>query len=218
MAAEEAKRDGRRARGEANDSRIVAAAREVFSADPEAPIAAVAARAGVGINALYRRYGNKEGLVRALCEQAMERYQGELDAALADPREAPTVLVDFLRRVVDADTHALALNLAGTFEPDQTLWDLGAGVKERTDRFYGRMKAAGALREDVTSEDFAMIFQGLAVIEGPTRRRTKELRDRHLMLILDALTTPSPKPLPYDPLSTGEMVGRWVPPPAGSKR
>ena len=50
---------GRRAEAARNDRRILEAAREVFVADPSAPIAAVAARAGVGIGALYRRYGSK---------------------------------------------------------------------------------------------------------------------------------------------------------------
>jgi AcrR family transcriptional regulator len=39
-----------------NDRLILDAAREVCLADPAAPIAAVAKRAGVGIGALYRRY------------------------------------------------------------------------------------------------------------------------------------------------------------------
>ena len=46
------------------DERILQAARDVFLADPEAPVAAVAARAGVGISALYRRFESKEDLVR----------------------------------------------------------------------------------------------------------------------------------------------------------
>jgi AcrR family transcriptional regulator len=54
---------GRRAEAARNDQRILDAAREVFVADPGAPIAAVAKRAGVGIGALYRRYASKEELL-----------------------------------------------------------------------------------------------------------------------------------------------------------
>ncbi len=46
---------GRKAQAARNDTLILAAARAVFTADPSAPIAAVAERAGVGISALYRR-------------------------------------------------------------------------------------------------------------------------------------------------------------------
>ena len=57
---------GRRAEAARNDGLILEAAREVFVADPKAPISAVSERAGVGIGALYRRYGSKEDLLRQL--------------------------------------------------------------------------------------------------------------------------------------------------------
>ncbi len=58
--------NGRRAQAARNDQRILDAARAVFTADPEAPIAVVAERAGVGIGALYRRYPSKEALLERL--------------------------------------------------------------------------------------------------------------------------------------------------------
>jgi AcrR family transcriptional regulator len=58
---------GRQAQAARNDQVILDAARAVFVADPTAPIAAVAERAGVGISALYRRYPSKEALLRTLC-------------------------------------------------------------------------------------------------------------------------------------------------------
>src|ERR671939_278668 len=75
---------GRRAEAARNDRRILDAAREVFVADPGAPIAAVAKRAGVGIGALYRRYGSKEELLRQLCGEGLQRYIAAVEAALAD--------------------------------------------------------------------------------------------------------------------------------------
>ena len=48
---------GRRAQALRNDSLIRQAARDVFTANPDAPMSAVAKRAGVGISALYRRFG-----------------------------------------------------------------------------------------------------------------------------------------------------------------
>ena len=50
---------GRRAQAARNDVRILEAARTVFVADPDAPISAVAKRAGVGISALYRPWDCK---------------------------------------------------------------------------------------------------------------------------------------------------------------
>src|SRR3712207_9065872 len=76
--------NGRRAEAARNDWLIMDAAREVFIADPAAPIAAVAKRAGVGIGALYRRYASKEELLRWLCAEGLRQYIAEAEAALAD--------------------------------------------------------------------------------------------------------------------------------------
>lgn len=58
------------------------AARAVFLADANAPISAVAERAGVGISALYRRYPSKDVLLRTLCHDGLRRYNAEADAAI----------------------------------------------------------------------------------------------------------------------------------------
>ena len=70
--------NGRRAQAAHNDARILVAAREVFVADPAAPGAVGAERAGVGIGALYRRHGSKEDLIRRLCADGLAAY---VDAA-----------------------------------------------------------------------------------------------------------------------------------------
>ena len=62
---------GRQAEAARNDQRILDSARAVFVADPGAPITAVAKHAGVGISALYTRYGSKEELLRTLCTDGL---------------------------------------------------------------------------------------------------------------------------------------------------
>ena len=59
------------------------AAREVFLADPDSPISAVAERAGVGISALYRRYRSKDELLQRLATDGLQRYVDEAQAAVA---------------------------------------------------------------------------------------------------------------------------------------
>src|SRR3954449_4193246 len=95
---------GRRAQAARNDAVILDAARDVFLADPKAPIAAVAERAGVGISALYRRYAGKEELLRQLCHDGLLRYIAEAEAAMdetADPNGF-VALAGFLEQVVAA--------------------------------------------------------------------------------------------------------------------
>ena len=85
---------GRRAQAARNDELILQAARAVFVSDPSAPISAVAERAGVGISALYRRYGSKEELLRQLSGDGLRRYIAEAEAALADEETRGPLLPD----------------------------------------------------------------------------------------------------------------------------
>src|SRR5687768_2098567 len=101
MAPMSAPLSGRRAQAARNDQRILEAARAVFVGDPDAPISAVADRAGVGIGALYRRYPSKEELLRRLCGDGLRRYIDEAQAALADDGDTWVAFVEFVRRIVD---------------------------------------------------------------------------------------------------------------------
>jgi len=111
---------GRRAHAARNDRRILEAARQVFVADPDAPISAAGERASVGIRALYRRYVGKEDLLRKVCAYGLERYIAAAVAALADRGDPWSGFAEFMRRIVDADTHSLTLRLAGPFEPPRS--------------------------------------------------------------------------------------------------
>src|SRR5579863_8551225 len=115
-----ARLSGRHAQAVRNDAAILRAARDVFLADPKAPIAAVAERAGVGISALYRRYPGKEELLRRLCHDGLRRFIAEAESAAAGP-DPWRAFTGFLREVVVADVHSLTVHLAGTFTPTEEM-------------------------------------------------------------------------------------------------
>ncbi|MGM7424419.1 MULTISPECIES: TetR/AcrR family transcriptional regulator [unclassified Cellulosimicrobium] len=78
---------GRQREARANDTAILAAAREVFALQGHgAPISEVAQRAGVGVGSVYRRYPTKEALVEALHVAAVEEV-ANLAATVADARQ-----------------------------------------------------------------------------------------------------------------------------------
>src|ERR1700678_112797 len=75
----------RRLRAEAERSRaaIVAVARDVFAEQGlEAPLEAIAARAGVGIATLYRRFPTREKLVAAALIGKVAEYAEAAEQAL----------------------------------------------------------------------------------------------------------------------------------------
>jgi AcrR family transcriptional regulator len=200
---------GRKAEAARNDQRILEAARTVFVADPGAPIAAVAEHAGVGISALYRRYASKEDLLRRLCGDGLKVYLAAAEAALAaegDPWEA---FAEFMRRVVDADTHSLTARLAGTFTPTDELNRDAAAALVLNERLIERTRAAGGLRPDLDVNDLSMLFEQLAAVRLGDERRTRQLRHRYLALLLEALHQPSANSLPGPPPTWQELTERW---------
>src|SRR5918997_1646407 len=201
---------GRRAEAGRNDRLIMDAAREVFVADPDAPIAAVAERAGVGIGAIYRRYASKEELLRRLSAAGLQQYIAAVEDALArvdgDPWGAFT---EFMRRIVDADTHSLTLRLAGTFSPTEELNREAARAEELNVRLIERTRAASAIRPDIVVDDLSMLLEQLAAVRVADEERTRQLRHRYLALILDALHASSGTPLPGPPPGWDEISQRW---------
>src|ERR1700740_28646 len=77
---------GMRANAPRNRSAILAVARDVFAEQGlEAPLEAIAARAGVGIATLYRRFPNREKLVAAALVEKGAEYAEAARQALAAP-------------------------------------------------------------------------------------------------------------------------------------
>ena len=200
---------GRQAEAARNDEAILEAARAVFVADPGAPVAAVAERAGVGIGALYRRYRSKEELLQRLAADGLARYLAEAEAALADEGDPWEAFAGFMRRCVDAGTSSITRRLAGRFAPTEQLNRDGRRAYEVTQALLHRTKAAGALREDVEVADLSLLFEALQGIEVAHPGRSRELRQRYLALLLDSLRDASAEALPGPAPSWQEMTSRY---------
>lgn len=199
---------GRRAEAARNDERILDSARQVFLADPTAPITAVAKHAGVGISALYTRYGSKEELLRKLCLDGLTVFVEETEAALADERDEWTAFADYMQRLVDADTSSMTLALAGTFTPTEEMFTLAERANVLLGQFYDRVK--GVLRPDLDVHDLSLIFELVAAVKLGDRARTMELRRRYLAMILDGLRAQGHPALPGPAPSWRELNQRWV--------
>jgi AcrR family transcriptional regulator len=202
---------GRRAQAARNDEAILTAARDVFVDDPSAPIAAVSQRAGVGISALYRRYPSKEVLLGRLCSDGQAIYIAEAERALADDGDPWEAYANFLRRIVAADTHSLTVRLAGTFVPTERHMQDAELMRRLSEQLFGRTRAAGAIRPDVTELDIAFLMELLAQTRLGNQQRTAELRRRFLGVILDGLRPGSTVVLPGRAPSWNEQLERWAP-------
>jgi AcrR family transcriptional regulator len=202
---------GRIAEAARNDTKILESARAVFVADPEAPIAAVAKHAGVGIGALYRRYSGKEALLRALCADGLRRYIEAAESALADEQDPWKAFAAFMHREVDADASSLTQRLAGTFTPTQELYAAAARAGELNVALFSRAQEAGAIRPDASVNDLGPILEQLASLQIGDAARARELRHRYLTLFLDGLRAGGGTELPVPPPTDHELQARWQP-------
>jgi AcrR family transcriptional regulator len=202
---------GRQAEARRNDIAVLDAARDVFSAQgADAPIAAVADRAGVGMGTLYRRYGSKTELLQRLCLLAMEQTLAAANAALAvaDPW---TGLTAYIGDCVELRTGALAA-LAGhvdvTAQMQATAERGIAAVAELVDR----ARRDRSLRDDVTALDISLLIEMFSrlALELPDPAEERNVRDRLVAIAVAGLRTDAAATaLPGRPPSRERYVGRW---------
>jgi AcrR family transcriptional regulator len=207
---------GRQSEARRNDLAVLDAARDVFTArGANAPIADVAARAGVGVGTLYRRYGSKTELLQRLCVLAMEQSLAAARAALAAD-DAWSGLTLYVRRCVGVRTGALAA-LAGHVETTDEMRRTAARGMGLVNKIVARARADGSLRPDVTALDISYLIEQFSRRAPGTVGSTEEanVRDRLLAIALDGLRGPAlARPaaadvLPGRPPSRRAYVARW---------
>ena len=184
-----------------NHLRIVTAATEAFEIEGAAvSLDEIANRAGVGIATLYRRFGTREDLIKAVAEHVFaEEIAG---AIVTDGPDPWTDLVTSLAATVDAfAAHRVLVSLAS--EHAVLSMDTMAAYAVVRDRLLQRAIEAGVVRPDLTVADLkAIVVMGLAVVQKEQRAQSDEPRcapdsnvQRHLSLLFDGMR-PTGKPLP----------------------
>ena len=182
---------GMRADAQRNRERILLAARDTFVEEgPGAPLEEIAARAGVGIATLYRRFPDRHQLVRAVVLDGLSRIAEEARLALAEEPDAFQALARYLRRALDLRVSAVMPPLIGHIAPDdREIWAVSERSADLIQQMIDRAQADGTLRPDVTFADIALMLIRLSrPLPGPFPRATSDgLAHRHLALLLDAL-------------------------------
>jgi AcrR family transcriptional regulator len=206
---------GRRAEAARNDHSILLAARTVFMQNPQAPVAAVAKAAGVGISALYRRYPGKEQLLQKLCADGLRTFISVAEQHSDGQPDPYAALKDFVWGIVDADVHALTVKLAGTFTPTPELGELSARAGVLGQAIFDRAFESGTLRPDADANDIPMIFEQLTAIRLLDEARTAVLRHRYLEVLMDGLRATSGAGRLSGPAPSSAEIGeRWAPRPS----
>jgi len=190
-----------------NRAAIVSVARDVFAEHGlEAPLETIAARAGVGIATLYRRFPTREKLVAAALVDQVAEYAAAARQALAAP-DPWTGFAGFVERICElqAGDRGLSDLLSMTLSADEQVERLRATANELLGTVIDRAKAAGALREDFVAEDLGVLLIATSAVMHVTRADAPEAWRRFVALSLDSFRPGGSPALPAPP-SPGQMA------------
>jgi AcrR family transcriptional regulator len=185
-----------------NREKILRAAREVFGQHGlRVTLDDVARHAGVGVGTVYRRFPDKETLVRALFEQDLGIRQASAERALAhpDPWEG---FVDFLMEMgADlAENRGLQEVIMLGSHSSEPIETMRGGMLPFLEALIQRAQESGDLRAEITPSDVPVIVQMLSAASQFTQGKRPEVWRRYFEIILNGvrqrpdnlpLTTPS---------------------------
>ena len=190
-----------------NHERLVEAAREVFGDQGvEAPLDAIARRAGVGIGTLYRHFSTREALVEAIFERRIGELVAVADAALAEP-DGWTAFAGLLERTLElqAGDRVLKEVFLRHPPPPGRLASVREDLRRRLEEVVARAQARGELRADFTFADLALLLWSFRPVIDATAAVAPDAWRRHLHLLLDGLRAPAATPQSQPPLTDDDL-------------
>lgn len=203
---------GMRADARHNRALVVAAACELFLEQGiDVPLDVVARRAGVGIGTLYRRFPDRDALLRAVGEENLRRLADLAQTAQREEPDAWHALCRFLRGCAELRMGELSAkldpHLHQRLRAGQDLHEVRQQVIAAVLRMTERAQADGALRSDIGPGDIALLMT--VHIYAPPGMPRGPAMERVLEIMLDGLRADTGSPLPGAAL-TGDDLRRYT--------
>lgn len=196
-----------------NRAKVLAAAKEIFALrGPHVPMEEIARRAAVGVATLYRRFPDRESLIRAVARDTFAHVLTESRAAVADEPSAWDALVRVLRSTRELQ---LSVQLAIHSELGRNvLLDDPETLRFRAELFVVldelvlAAQDEGTLRRDVGGGDVAALLALLLRRPPAADDEPDSVSERALILMLDGLRVRDDNTsLPGSPRSTADFAG-----------
>jgi AcrR family transcriptional regulator len=178
-----------RADARRNQVQVLQAARDLFvERGIDCPLEEIARRARVGIGTLYRRFGDRDALVRAVLVDALELSRASAEAALEGEGDGLDGLARYLREMLDVRVSAvIPLALDRMRDPvfDKPREDSAHAVE----RLVEAAHEDGSLSTAVSFGDVGTLLVRLSrPLPGPVDAELdNRLAHRHLDLVLAGL-------------------------------
>jgi AcrR family transcriptional regulator len=208
-----------RADAQRNRAQLVDAAAALFAErGPDVPLEEVARRAGVGVGTLYRRFPDRDALVRAVAMAGLHRVVGTARTAAA-AADGWSGLTGFVRSSVgDLRLAAgLSMRFAGTWAglrldaEHEQLRDELVGL---IDQLVARAQREGAMRPEVGAGDVAVLLAlVLRPLPGVPAEVVERSAERHVAVVLEGIRARPGERLPGDPLPLDDLRGGAPPGP-----
>ncbi|GAA4948705.1 TetR/AcrR family transcriptional regulator [Nonomuraea thailandensis] len=188
-----------RADARRNLGKIVEAAAEVVAErGVNAPMEAIAKRAGVGIGTLYRRFPDRAALIAAVGDHYIHTMAEALDAAAGSSADAWSAIWDFVCWVAEPGRAALSTALAVL--PEEAIVDRAEFARVRAgwvERFAGLVRQAqaeGSMRPDVGVEDLIHLLNVFTCHPEQLPAPVAADPGRYLRLMLDGMKSGAATP------------------------
>ncbi|MFI2607589.1 TetR/AcrR family transcriptional regulator [Kitasatospora sp. NPDC018619] len=157
-----------RADARRNRAKVLAAAREAFTAEGLAvPLDEIARRAGVGAGTVYRHFPTKEALFEAVVTDTLESQAERGRAALGGDGPGEELFAFLAGLVAEAAVKMdLADALAGAgVEPGPGTFEAAGRLREVLGALLERAQRAGAVRGDIGPADLQALIAGAVAAE-----------------------------------------------------
>jgi AcrR family transcriptional regulator len=198
-----------RADARRNRDQILVAAREIF-AERGADVAMeeIARRASVGVGTLYRRFADREALIRAVFRETFQRVADEVDAAVSEEPTAWAALARIMRQSawLHVSVQAKSPMVTAVVRADPETSRLRQHLLDMLTEVVRQAQDEGTLRRDVGVGDLAILFMSVV---NQTATLTPEAAGlapgRVLAIMMDGLRAPLPGELPGRPLTRADL-------------
>lgn len=199
-----------RADARRNRDQILVAAREIFAErGADVPMEEIARRASVGVGTLYRRFVDRETLIRAVFRDTFQVVVDETRAALAEEATAWAALTRIMRQSawLHVSVQAKSPRVTAVVQADEETSRIRDELLDMLDEVVLRAQEEGSLRRDVGVGDLAMLF--VSVVHQ-TKSVTPDVAGlvpgRVLAIMMDGLRAPAPGDLPGRPLTRTDIA------------
>ncbi len=194
-----------------NRDQILRAAREIFAARGlTVPMDEIAREAEVGVGTLYRRFPDREALIRAVFRDNVHAIATETRAALEEEPTAWDALVRIIRQSaqlrLSMRLHAHRAAVAAIVREDEETERYRREVFDVLDEVVRRAQDEGSLRGDVGLGDLAVLF--VSVVHQPHDLAPDAAAlapGRVLGIMLDGLRARDAGELPGRPLTRADL-------------